>query len=170
MRNVTIIAVLFSASLATAAASFDVPKRKSGLWEIKVTHGEGPGAPQTIQKCIDENTDDFIGNNRRDINRSCSKAILRKEGDKIVAESVCKVDKSTVTSREVVTGRFNSAYRIDIKSTYEPPFDGIKESTTTMDAKWLGACKPGQKAGDIFEPGLPTINVNDRTKNMPNKP
>ena len=40
-----------------AAASFDPPKRKSGLWEVKISLGDAKGGP-TIQECVDEKTDD----------------------------------------------------------------------------------------------------------------
>ena len=38
-----------------AAASFDPPKRKSGLWEVKISNGYAKGG-QTIQECVDEKT------------------------------------------------------------------------------------------------------------------
>jgi hypothetical protein len=34
----------------------------------------------------------------------------------------------------------------------------------TLDAKWLGACKPDQKAGDIVMPGGVKMNVKDMEK------
>ena len=46
----------------------------------------------------------------------------------------------------------------------------MKESASTMEAKWLGACKPGQKPGDISMPGMPDINMNDMMKNLPKRP
>ena len=43
----------------------------------------------------------------------------------------------------------DTAYRMDMLSTYNPPMMGMKEARTTVEAKWLGACKPGQKPGDV---------------------
>jgi hypothetical protein len=31
----------------------------------------------------------------------------------------------------------------------------------TIEAKWLGACKPGQKPGDIMMPGGMKMNIKD---------
>ena len=73
-------------------------------------------------------------------------------------------------TRAVFTGQFDTAYKADIKSTYEPPLQGMKESTSVLDAKWLGACKPGQKAGDISMPGMPNMNMNDMMKKLPKQP
>ena len=39
-----------------------------------------------------------------------------------------------------------------------------RDSTTTIEAKWLGACKPDQKAGDIVMPGGVKMNVKDMEK------
>jgi hypothetical protein len=41
---------------------------------------------------------------------------------------------------------------------------GMREATTVMDAKWLGACKPGQKPDDVSVPGLPNINKDELMK------
>jgi hypothetical protein len=77
---------------------------------------------------------------------------------------------TTTTTRGVFTGQFDSSYKGDIKSTYEPPLHGMKESASMIEAKWVGACKPGQKPGDISMPGMPNINMNDMMKNMPKRP
>jgi hypothetical protein len=55
----------------------------------------------------------------------------------------------------VFSGKFDSAYKGDIKSTYDPPMHGMRESSSTLEAKWLGPCGAGQKAGDIVMPGMP---------------
>ncbi len=169
MHYLALFAALLMTWVTASAASFDAPKRKSGLWEIKIANSAGMGG-QTIQQCVDEKTDDLMKNDMTGKDQSCSKTDMRKEGDKIVSESVCKVKNSTAKTRAVITGRFDSAYKVDVKSTYEPPLNDLKESTTAMEAKWLGACKPGQKAGDISMPGMPNINMNDMMKNLPKKP
>src|SRR5207237_8212504 len=55
----------------------------------------------------------------------------------IVAESVCKLENSTAKTRAIFTGNFDSAYKADIKSTYEPPVGGMKEASSVIEAKWL---------------------------------
>ncbi|HEY3167018.1 MAG TPA: DUF3617 family protein [Candidatus Binatia bacterium] len=156
------VALFFMSSLALGAS--DLPKRKSGLWEIKISNSTGKGA-QAMQQCIDEKTDDLTKNNMAATEKqSCSKNQMRREGDKLVAESICKFDGSTAKTRAVFTGKFDSAYKADIKSTYEPPLHGMRESSAVIDAKWLGSCKPGQRPGDISIPGMPNINMNDMRK------
>ena len=39
-----------------------------------------------------------------------------------------------------------------------------RDTTTTIEAKWLGACKPDQKPGDIMMPGGIKMNIKDMEK------
>jgi Protein of unknown function (DUF3617) len=163
MRHLSLLLVLLTVG-AAGAASFDPPKRKSGLWEISISSGQAKGG-HAMQQCIDEKTDDLMKNDMSGNQKpQCSKNEMRKEGDKVITESVCKVQNSTATTRAVFTGRFDSAYKADIKSTYEPPMSGMKESSSVIDAKWLGPCKAGQKPGDIVMPGMPNINIEEMKK------
>jgi len=160
-----------SAASPASAASMDAPKRKSGLWEIKMSGPQMQGG-HMMQQCVDQKSDDLTKSDKPGMEKmSCSKNEVRKEGDRIVSESVCKMEGTTVTTRTVMTGRFDSAYKADIKSTFEPPMHGMRESSSTMEAKWLGPCKPGQKHGDISMPGMPEgmPNMEELMKKMPKK-
>ena len=44
---------------------------------------------------------------------------FRNEGDKIIHDSICKLEGSSAKTRTVISGRFDSAYKIESKSTYE---------------------------------------------------
>jgi Protein of unknown function (DUF3617) len=169
MPLITFLLVLLSVATA-AAASFDLPKRKSGLWEMKIVNAQAKGT-HAVQQCIDEKTDDLmkkeLSENRQP---QCSKNEMRKEGEQIVVESVCKVQNSTVKTRAIFTGHFDSAYRADIKSSYEPPVAGMKEVASTIEAKRLGPCKAGQKPGDIVVPGMPNINMDAMRRGAPKRP
>ena len=162
-----LLATLLTFSTAAAGASFDPPKRKSGLWEIKISSAQAGGS-HMMQQCVDEKSDDLAKNDMRGTQKSsCSKNEFHKEGDKIVHDSVCKVDGSTAKTRSIFSGRFDSAYKVESKSTFEPPMEGMRETSSRMEGKWLGACKPGQKSGDISMPGMPNINMDEIMKNLP---
>ena len=157
MQLFVLFMALFVASPA-AAASYDPPKRKSGLWEMKMSSGQTKSM-HTIQQCVDEKTDDLMRKEMAENQKmQCSKNEMRKEGDKVVAESVCKMENSTAKTRALFTGGFDSSYKADIKTTYEPPVGGMKEASSMIEAKWLGPCKAGQKPGDISMPGMPNID------------
>jgi hypothetical protein len=152
MRSLIILLVLSIGYDVAAAASSAAPKRKSGLWEMNMSRGHMPGG-MTMQQCVDQKSDDI--SKMQEPKSDCTKNVVRREGDKIVAESVCKMEGTTATTRTVFAGKFDSAYKAEIRSTYDPPMHGMRESSTTIDAKWLGPCLAGQKSGDIVMPGMP---------------
>ena len=57
-----------------------------------------------------------------------------------------------------IVGDFNSAYtmKVSTKSSGKIP-----DAVTTMEAKWMGACKADQKPGDIVMPGGMKMNIKD---------
>ncbi len=169
---ITTIATLCTLGSSTAPAA-ETPKRKSGLWEITNTMN-GPHAMSTsMQQCVDQNTDKLMEQSgRKEAEKSCSKNDVRQEGGKVVVDSVCKFDNTTATTHAEFTGDFGNNYRGDIKTTYNPPMQGMKEMQMTIAAKWLGPCKPGMKPGDIVVqnmPGMPggmKFNPADLQKQM----
>ena len=145
------IVLLMLTAAGAYAASFEPPKRKSGLWETKVSNAQVPRG-QTMRQCIDQKTDDIM-RKEQESQMSCSKKDMRREGDRIVGDSVCTVEGTTVTTHTVITGNFDTNYRADVKSTYNPPVNGMRESSSTVEGQWLGACLAGQKPGDVIMPG-----------------
>ena len=155
---------LFIAS-AWAESPKDMPKRKSGLWELSMKIN---AAPMRMQQCVDEKSDDLMRQQgEKQSKAKCSKNTFTKVGNRVTSESVCQLGETTVTTKAVFTGDFSTAYRGEIHSTFNPPMHGMKESHQTLEAKWLGPCKPGQKPGDVMMPGMGTINPAEMMKNMP---
>lgn len=158
---------LLSALAVTPALADDMPERKAGLWEMKMTF-EGRNMPaQTMQHCIDASTDkamqDMSGGMQA---QSCSKRESKKVGDTIVMDSICNFGMGTTTTHGVVTGDFNSAYTVKMTSKREggPQMPGMPaDSQMTIEAKYAGACKADQKPGDIIMANGMKMNVN----NMP---
>jgi hypothetical protein len=136
------------------AASGDAPRRKSGLWEMKMSGGQMPGG-MTIQQCVDQKSDDI--SKMQEAKGNCTKNVVRREGDQVISESVCKMQGTTATTRTVFSGKFDSAYKGEIRSSYDPPLHGMRESSSTIEAKWLGPCRAGQKPGDVVMPGMPAM-------------
>jgi hypothetical protein len=148
------------------AAALDLPARKAGLWEMKMAFENRNLPAQTMEHCIDAETDKLMnsmgGNTRDDM---CSKQDIQKVGNTIVVDSVCKIGAATMTSHGVVSGDFNSAYTVKVTSKREgPAAPGMPpsgETSMTIAAKWLGACKADQKPGDIIMAGGRKMNVRD---------
>jgi len=163
------IFALFALSFAVniAAAPNDMPARKPGLWEIKMLMPNMP-QPMLSQHCIDEKTDNLLQQQGdKQARQQCSKTSMSKQGDKIIIDSVCKFDGSTATTHGVFSGDFSRNYRGEIDTSFSPPLQGMKSSKQVLEGKWLGACKPGQKPGDVVIPGMGSMNLNEMMKNMP---
>ena len=151
------------AALSASAFSADMPKRTSGLWEIKMNHEGSPGMGP-IQQCIDQNTDNLMQQKAKDNKQDCSVMDVKTSGNKVVVHSVCKMEGSTATTDGVFEGAFDSAYKGTMKTQFYPTMHGMSQSNLTLDARWLGACKAGQKPGDVIMPNMGGMNVNDMMK------
>lgn len=141
------------------------PRRRSGLWETRSDASESHGLP-AARFCVGDDTD----NASRQLDRvagekgSCSVGSFRRVGLNWMAETVCRDSRQTVISQSVASGDFLSEYRIDTLVFYSPPLPGNKrEDRESITARYLGACKPGQRPGDLEMPGMGTLNMNDGT-------
>lgn len=158
-----LLAGLAAAALVGGALAADMPKRKSGLWEIN-TQMEGMPNAGAMQQCIDQNTDDLIQQQAKKEKTDCSVMEVKPQGNKVATHSVCKFGGTTATTDAVFTGAFDSAYKGDMKTRYSPPMHGMSETKMTLEAKWLGPCKPGQKPGDLIMPNMKAVNINEMIK------
>lgn len=162
-----LVAVLI-ASVATDLLAQDAPKRKPGLWQQTVTHS-GPGIPpSSMSMCTDEKTDDLVADRAGSAQR-CEQQSVRRQGNSVVVEAVCKQGATTVRTRGVFSGDFNSRYSGEMRSTFDPPMQGMKEMTQKIDARWAGPCKPGQKPGDVMVEGMGGMNMNELMSADPKK-
>jgi len=154
---------VLSARLALAE---ELPIRKAGLWEMKVVKTGSPIPEMTMQHCTDETTDKDMNNSVSPLAKQiCSKQDLQKTATGYVGDSVCNVGGMSITSHSEVVGDFNSAYTFSTTSHSDRgPSGKPLDTVTKIEAKWLGACKPDQKPGDIVMPGGFKLNVKDAEK------
>ncbi len=165
MRATALIIFAISVTLATTAHALDLPKRKSGLWEMTMIGNQTNGQPQTVTTCVDMKSDKGLASSfGGKIPKNCGQPKMKKSAGAITVTSVCKFTDSTVTTQAILTGDFSSTYKIDRTSTYNPPNKGMKESNQTITANWLGACKAGQRPGDMIMPDGSKINITDIQK------
>jgi hypothetical protein len=150
----------------SGAVAVELPVRKAGLWEMKVQNAGAPKPDMTMQQCTDETTDKDMSTMFSPMAKEmCSKQDIVKTASGYVSDSVCKVGAMSITSHADVNGDFNSAYTVKSTSHTEGGMGGApRDSTTTIEAKWLGACKPDQKPGDIMMPGGMKMNIKDMQK------
>jgi hypothetical protein len=151
---------------ANAANAVDLPVRKAGLWEMKVLHTGSAVPDMTMQHCTDETTDKDMSTSFSPMAKEmCSKQEIQKTATGYITDSVCGIAGMSITSHSEITGDFSSAYTVKSTSHSERGPTGVaRDSTTTIEAKWLGACKADQKAGDIMMPGGMKMNIKDMQK------
>ena len=154
-------AVGLLALLPVSAVAVELPVRKAGLWEMKVLSG-GSVPEMTMQQCTDETTDKDMATAMSPVAKDiCSKQDIQKTATGYVTDSICGIAGVTIASHAEITGDFNSAYTV--KSTVRSE-RGPAGGMTTIEAKWLGACKADQKPGDIVMPGGMKMNIKDMEK------
>ena len=148
------------------ANAVELPVRKAGLWEMKVLRTGSPAPDMTMQHCTDETTDKEMSTAFSPMGKDvCSKQDIQKTAAGYVSDSVCGIAGMSITSHAEITGDFNSAYTVKSASHSERGPTGVPhDSTTTIEAKWLGACKADQKPGDIMMPGGMKMNIKDMEK------
>ena len=148
---------------AVDALAVELPVRKAGLWEMKMARTGGSVQDVTMQHCTDASTDKQMSTSFSPGRETCSKQDIQKTAAGYVSDTVCNVAGMTITSHAEITGDFNSAYTVKSTSHSEGAI-GTRDSTTTIEAKWVGACKADQKPGDIVMPGGMKMNVLDLDK------
>jgi hypothetical protein len=151
---------------ASHAGAVDLPVRKPGLWEMKVLRTGSPVPDMTMQHCTDETTDKEMSTSFSPVGKdACSKQDIVKTATGYVTDSVCGIAGMSIKSHAEISGDFNAAYTVKSTSHSEGGRAGAgRDSTTTIQAKWLGACKADQKPGDILMPGGMKMNIKDMEK------
>jgi len=154
---------------AGGARADELPTRKPGLWEMKITK-VGSSLPQmTMEHCTDASTDKDMANTVSPMAKQiCTKQDVEKTSTGYVTDSVCSMAGMSMTSHSDITGDFNSAYLVTTVAHIDKGPSFLRDTTTKIEAKYLGDCKPGQKPGDIVMPGGFKLNVKDaeRLKNL----
>lgn len=164
-----IVAVLMAC--AAPATALDFPTRKPGLWELK-TFAEGQsGRPQVMKHCTDEATDKQMQSLAASMSAGmCSEQEVRREGDSIISDAVCRIGPITMRTHSVTTGDFGSAYTTKTTSKQEggPTLPGMGgTSSATIEARWTGPCEAGQRPGDMIMANGMKLNIGDMKKFMP---
>jgi hypothetical protein len=163
--------VLFSAASLLAllpaldARADEMPLRKAGLWEMKIAKTGSVLPEMTMQHCTDETTDKEMSTTFSPMAKeACSRRDIAKTATGYVSDSVCGVGGVTMTSHSEVVGDFNSAYTIKTTAHSDKGAGGVHDISSSIEAKWLGPCKPDQKPGDIVMPGGFKMNIKDAQK------
>lgn len=155
------LAIALTLALPCMAAAEELPTRKAGLWEMKMAAGPLPAV--SMQQCSDESTDrqmsTTFGPMQKDM---CPRKDIQKTANGYSIDSTCNTGPTTLTSHVDITGDFQSAYTMKVTSHAGDgaPAGMPRDTTLTVEAKWLGPCKPDQKPGDMVLGGM-KMNIKD---------
>jgi len=162
MRAIGAAAFLVLA-VAMPVLAAEMPTRKAGLWELKMSFENRDAASPAIQQCIDASTDQMMQSSAGPLAQAaCSKRDVQKSGNTYTIDATCTLAGKTATSHSVITGSFDSAYTMTVTSES----DGLPggKMNMTMAAKWLGPCAADQKPGDMIMPGGFKMNILEMQK------
>ncbi|WP_313314551.1 DUF3617 family protein [Pulveribacter sp.] len=156
-----------------AQKSFPLPARKSGLWEVTVRpadlmlrrSGQAPRRPQTVQMCTSADAEAVMLLAVVPAQEDCHKTqVTPLRSGKAVAgydiATVCYVHDNRVEAQVELRGDLQSAYSGAFSVQYsQTPLHNT--GRMLFEGRWLGACQPGQRPGDMVLPNGVTVNVVD---------
>lgn len=162
MRVLLAAACVATCAATASAAVLEFPKLKSGQWELTMSTAKA-GAPQPPTKstmCTDDAIQKEMTSMGAGMSREmCTKNDMRREGNRFLGQSECKMGDSKIVARTVMTLTGDTAYRTEINATYDPPFMGMKEAQTVLEGKYVGPCRDGLVPGDFITPGGQKMNI-----------
>ena len=155
------LALLFT-FLALPALAQDYPKLKPGLWEMERSSDRPAQQPNRMTMCLDDSVQkEMFDMGAGAMKGMCSRHEFKLSGNRGTGDFVCDLGGSRMHSKSTMQLSGNTGYRTEIHTTYDPPFMGQTESTTVLTARHVGACKQGQRAGDMVLPNGQTLNMRD---------
>lgn len=147
----------------TPAGADELPIRKPGLWEIKIKLTGGAAPTAMMRHCTDEQVDRQMSTMFNPLAPPpCKKSIIQKEADHYTIDSSCTADDRMVKVHSDVMGDFQSSYTVVTETkTQDDPDSDPTLTSMTLEGKHVGACKWGQKPGDVMMAGGLKVNIKD---------
>jgi hypothetical protein len=159
------------AGAAGAAGAPQFPTLKSGQWEITAKPGAPGAAPRKSTICLDASTqkamlDMSVGMQKE----MCTRMDMRHEGTKYITDAECRLGGSVVKSHAVMTMIGDGAYHTESSATFDPPFNNLRESSSVIDGKYVGACRDGLVPGDVVTASGQKFNLKEFPPRAPPPP
>jgi hypothetical protein len=149
-----------------SAGAAELPVRKAGLWEIKIKLTGGAAPTAMMRHCTDETIDRQMSTMFNPLApQPCPSNDIQKHPDRYTIDSVCRADNKSVTLHSDITGDFTTSYMVVTETkTQEEPDSEPAVTSMTLEGRYAGACKSGQKPGDVVMAGGLRVNVKDMDK------
>ncbi|MBD9480013.1 DUF3617 family protein [Pseudoxanthomonas sp. PXM02] len=160
--------VVAQASGAHANAYTDLPVRKAGLWQVTIQAHAPAGMggrvqpAMTLLQCTDAQAERVVPLFLLPAREGCQRITVKKDavrGSHDVS-TVCQTHGQRVdmqlTLRGDMQARYSGTYRVQ-----HPGSPSNNTASVPFEGRWLGRCKPGQRAGDMVLPNGVTVNTVD---------
>ena len=95
------LAIAWAVVAALPAAAQDMPRRKSGLWEIKMENSSAKGSPPRVMtQCVDAAKDDIARQMGQQMEREnkCSRTNVKQNAGRLSFDSACDFGTMKMTS------------------------------------------------------------------------
>jgi hypothetical protein len=151
---------MLAAAHAVPALAADPPVLKSGLWEVTRVNSQQPDHKSVTTMCLDES----VQAQMREFGMGAAKEMCSQNersfaGNRMTLSATCKMGPTTMKTTAVMVFNGNTSYHMDGSSTFDPPMLNTSQVRTTIDARWVGACRAGQQVGDVTLETGQTINI-----------
>ena len=105
----------------------------------------------TGELCLDaSNEEAALSSNGKGVGKDCDPVHFEPAAGGFGFSTVCRMGRRTVTTTGVASGDFKNAYAVDLKTHMDPAPPGLPaQMSTTIRARWEGACPPGRKPGQV---------------------
>jgi hypothetical protein len=150
-----------------------LPARKGGLWEVTVRSddlvlkrkGQATPRPQTVRQCTSAEAEPVMLTSLMPGQADCHSLKVRRrgKGGGYDITSTCYVHDNRLDAQMELRGDLQSAYSGSFSVTY-PRTPMNNTGRMLFEGRWLGACQPGQRPGDMVLPNGVTVNVVDDYK------
>lgn len=149
-----------------------LPTRKDGLWEVLVRNddlvlkraGQATPRPVTVRQCTSAAAEPVMLMSIVPGQEDCHERKVRRRNKGLEVgydiSTVCYVHDNRVETQMQVLGDLQSAYRGSFEAKF-PKTPLHNTGRMVFEARWLGACSAGQRAGDMLLPNGVTVNVVD---------
>jgi hypothetical protein len=155
-------ALAFAMCLPVAAlAAGDPPPLRAGLWEARTSFPSRPEVRAGVTRmCIDPQTQRrMLQQASLAMFRMCSRHEYGMHAGRFVTNSHCAIAGAIVEGRSETTFYRDTAYHTEVVGRIMPAGRTAATQKTIIDARHVGKCPAGMKAGDMTLPNGQHLNL-----------
>ncbi|RYF07364.1 MAG: DUF3617 family protein [Comamonadaceae bacterium] len=155
----SIVSGVIAAFAGPALAQPPLPERRAGLWEVTVRNKvDAVTREQKVLQCTSKDTEGTMLLAVVPGQEHCHDIKVKRTGAGHELRTVCYVHDNRVDATVQLSGNLQTSYRGAFEVKYSLPVR-FNPGRTEFEGRWLGSCKPGQRAGDMELPNGATVNV-----------